>query len=349
MNDVVAILGATGRTGRGIARAVSGSGHAVVLAGRDRARLEAVAAELPGARVVVGTFEEILTAMAELEPTIVVNTVGPFERTSPQAIDALPDAHHLDLANDPIAARAVLDRGDAARSRGRTLVTGAGFGVLATEAPAIRVCAGRPAPASIRVDAMASVAGHGDALGEALAATIIEGVASMGRIPARERRDWPPFGANRERITTPDGDELVSVGFPSGDWVAAGIASSAASVFAGSTEAPSSPLIPLVLPLAQLLLRSARLRRSLVARLARTPIAESASTRASWGRARAEWADGTVRTVWLRTPDGMDFTVSTAAEVVRRLALGEGRPGAFTPGALFGADLAVAAGGAFVE
>jgi hypothetical protein len=43
----------------------------------------------------------------------------------------------------------------------------------------------------------------------------------------------------------------------------------------------------------------------------------------------------------------MDFTVAAAAEVAARLARGEGRPGAYTPGALFGPDLAEAAGGAF--
>ena len=44
----------------------------------------------------------------------------------------------------------------------------------------------------------------------------------------------------------------------------------------------------------------------------------------------------------------MDFTASVAAEVTCRLLHGEGRPGAFTPGALFGAELAEAPGGLFV-
>ena len=44
----------------------------------------------------------------------------------------------------------------------------------------------------------------------------------------------------------------------------------------------------------------------------------------------------------------MDFTVKAATEVALRLARGEGKPGAYTPGALFGAALAVEAGGEFL-
>jgi short subunit dehydrogenase-like uncharacterized protein len=348
MDARTAVLGATGRTGRGIARALSTAGHQLVLVGRDRQRLDALAKELPGAQIVAGPFESALEQVAKLAPDVVVNTVGPFERTAPQTIEALPNAHYLDLANDPIAARSVLDRHDSALASGRTLVSGAGFGVLATESAALRLMESATAPDRVRVDAMAAVAGAGDLLGEALAATIVEGIGSMGRIPARDRRDWPSFGSQRELLTTPDGENILTVGFPSGEWIAAQRATGAREVFAASSEAPTSRMVPLVLPLALLALRSARLRRTLTKRLAAMPLSEKPVTRASWARAWAEWADGTTRVVWLRAGDGMDFTVAVASDVATRLARGEGRPGAFTPGELFGADLAVAAGGVFV-
>ena len=68
----------------------------------------------------------------------------------------------------------------------------------------------------------------------------------------------------------------------------------------------------------------------------------------SWGHARVEWSDGTVREGWLRVGDGTDFTAAVAAEVTQRLLRGEGRPGAHTPGSLFGPELAEAIGGEFV-
>ena len=68
----------------------------------------------------------------------------------------------------------------------------------------------------------------------------------------------------------------------------------------------------------------------------------------SWGHARVWWPSGSVRDGWLRTGDGHDFTAAVAAEVTQRLLRGDGRPGAFTPGALFGSELAEAAGGSFL-
>jgi NAD(P)H-binding len=351
MDGTIAVLGATGRTGRGIARRLHEAGAPVVLVGRDAARLALLAAELPGARVVAGSFEDTLARLGSqnIDIDIVVNTVGPFERTAPRAIDALPRAHYVDLANDPIAFSLVLGRHAEATAAGTTLVTGAGFGVLATEAAALLVVEGHGAPESVRVDAMASVSGDGSPLGEALAATIIDGIASMARIPARDRRDWPGFGSRRELLVTPEGQGILCVGFPSGEFVAASRATGATSVFSGSSEAPTSRIIPFVLPLAFVLLRSARLRRSLTARLAALPWTASETSRPSWARARAEWPDGTQRVTWFRAGEGMDFTIAVASEVALRLARGEGRPGAFTPGELFGTGLALTAGGTFVE
>jgi short subunit dehydrogenase-like uncharacterized protein len=44
----------------------------------------------------------------------------------------------------------------------------------------------------------------------------------------------------------------------------------------------------------------------------------------------------------------MDYTIGAAAETAARLARGEGEPGAHTPAAALGPDLATAAGGTFV-
>ena len=349
MTQSIAVLGATGRTGRGIARKLAEAGQSVILVGRDAARLNAVAAELPGSRVVAGALDQAMSELSGEQLAVVVNTIGPFERTAPQAIDAFTSAHYVDLANDPIAFGLVLGREAAARAARRTLVTGAGFGVLATEAAAMHVVEGRPTAKSVRVDAMSSSEADGSPLGEALAATIIDGIGSMSRIPARERRDWPGFGSQRELVITPEGQHILSVGFPSGEYIAAARATGASTAFSASSEAPSSRLVPVVMPLALVALRSARLRRSLVTRMAAVPWVSREEPRPSWARARAEWADGTTRVAWLRIGDAMEFTIATGAEVALRLAKGEGRPGAFTPGALFGTQLALQSGGVFVD
>ena len=50
----------------------------------------------------------------------------------------------------------------------------------------------------------------------------------------------------------------------------------------------------------------------------------------------------------MRAGEAMAFTNAVTTEVALRLASDEGRPGAYTPGALFGPDLAVQVGGQFI-
>lgn len=59
--------------------------------------------------------------------------------------------------------------------------------------------------------------------------------------------------------------------------------------------------------------------------------------------------DGTTAEGWLRLPEAQTTTVAVCAETARRLARGEGRPGAHTPAALFGPDLVTSTGGEFVD
>ncbi len=345
------VLGGTGRSGRAIAAALRARGLDPVLVGRDRARLTAAA---DGARTVpAGGVDETAAAIRRDRPAVVVNTVGPFARTAePIARAALAvGAHYLDLANDVDAASTLLALDDEARRAGSTLVTGAGFGVTAAESVALWLCRDEPTPASLRVDAVPSLALEEGPLGEALAATLLEGFAGGGRA-GRHYRDGRlvpvRLAADPTRLRLPDGDEVTTVGVPFGDLIAAQRVSGAPNVVAGSSEVPSSPLVRAVIPVAALLLRSARVRRFAIRRLAGVHLSERARPRAhSWAHASARWADGRVREGWLRLGDAQEFTGAVPAEIARRLLHGEGAPGATTPAAMFGTGLAQACGGEF--
>lgn len=65
----------------------------------------------------------------------------------------------------------------------------------------------------------------------------------------------------------------------------------------------------------------------------------------SWGRATAEWSDGSTRTAWLRAGDANDFTTCVLAESALRILDGHASPGTGTPVQLLGLDLVEAAGG----
>ncbi|RCG31788.1 hypothetical protein DQ384_09660 [Sphaerisporangium album] len=355
MTDVW-ILGGTGRSGRAIAAQLRAQGIRPVLVGRDAARLVAVA---EGDRTVVaGSAEAMAAEIRRQRPAAVVNTVGPFTRTATPTIRACLDggSDYLDLANDLSAVATTLALGDSVAASGRTVVTGAGFGVTATESVVVKLCEGRAAPEQVRVDMVPSLETQAGVLGEALAATILDGipgVAGGGRFQGRRYRDGrlvaAPIGGDPVRLTLPDGGVVTTAGMPLGELIAAQRASGAPNVVAASSEAPSSPVVRAILPVATAVLGIRPVREFAIRRLAAVKVAAKPKPREhSWGHAVVRWPDGTTREGWLRLGEAQEWTGAVPAEVVRRLLAGEGKPGAFTPAALFGPSLAQACGAEYV-
>lgn len=351
MKNEVWVLGASGRTARLIARRLHQVGVPLVLVGRDRGRLEAVAAELGGApRLLAGSLTSNLTTLAEDPPGVVVSTVGPFTRTGVDVARACPPGtHYVDISNELTAFEQILALDRQAADHGQVLVTGAGFGVLATESVVLRLCAGRPRPTRVRVDALAAVALEAGVVGPALAATIVEIVSAGGREVQHGRLVRASSADHPVQLTTPDGDVLGTGSGASGDLISAWRASDADSIIAASTAAPSNRLVRSLLPAMSAIFGLPGVGRIATSVIARIPLrAQGMARPSSWGHARVEWPDGTVREGWLRAGEGTEFTAAVAAEVTRRLLRGEGRPGGHTPGALFGPELAEAAGGEFI-
>lgn len=345
MESKVWVLGGTGRAGGEVAAQLAERGVHPVLVGRNAARLTEVAARFPGATTVVAaSADEMAERIRQERPDVVINTVGPFAETALPLVRAcLPTSHDVDLANDVDAISALLDLGEEAAAADRTLVSGAGFGVAATESVVVKLCEGRPPAAAVRVDMVPSLGMEEGKVGEALAATLVDGLASPGRgqgEPAAAR-----LGDELMVLTLPDRSQVKTASLPLGELVAAHRASGAPSVVSASSEAPTSPVVRAVLPLGVALLRIQAVRAFVKRRLAQVHVKPRERSREhSWGHARVRWADGSTREGWLRTGDAQIFTGALAAEVAKRLVAGEGRPGAYTPAALFGPTLVEACG-----
>lgn len=341
------ILGATGRVGTGVAHMLAARGCSLVLVGRDEARLGASASMLGGSieTRVLPTLEATCAAIAREAPAVVLSTIGPFATTAVPVARACPaGTHYVDLSNELSGVRDVLALDEEARAAGTCLVPGAGYGFVGTESLVRALCEGRPTPTRVRVTSIPIVRAGG-VVGDALAGSIVHALAQGGRVYRAGELVRAPVGSEARALALPDGRRVVTGSVPSGDLEAARRASLAPDVVATSSYAPTGTLARLALPIAAALFSSRPLRELVVRRFARMRVSAppSDAVTTSWAHARVEWSDVT-REAWLRTDDVTSFTNGVAAEVAARLAEGRARPGAFTPGALFGPSLAEAAG-----
>lgn len=353
------IVGGTGRVGRGVAARLVTAGLTPVLVGRDADRLHEAAGPYGLRTVVAPTPEAAASELEHATPAVVVNTVGPFTRSATPLVEACLAAgsHYVDPANDLPAVQALLARDAAAVRAGRTLVTAAGFGGAVTESVVAWLCEDARRPVAVLTAMLPSLELQAGVLGEALASTLVEGLPGVpggsryqGRRIEHDRLVRAPVGGRSRVLTTPDGDRVGIGPMPLGELVAAQRASGAPRVESWSSEAPrgwpARTLLPIALPLLNLgPVRRVVGRRLAVVRFAPRP----APRRHSWGYAHVTWSDGTATQGWLALDEAQRVTEAVAAEVAHRLALGRGRPGAFTPAALFGPGLARDLGGTYTR
>lgn len=357
--DEIWILGATGNVGRALAaRLVAEGAVNLVLIGRSEARLSSAFHDLsrraPAGSLslrALGDVDAMIAAVRAERPAVVVNLVGSYGETAlPLARACMPGGHYVDLSIDNATLASLVGLDSEAREAGSTVIGGAGFGVLGTEALVVRLCEGMPTPAHVEIDALSSYAPEDGVVGDAFAATSVEVMIIGGRVYRDGVLKAVPLGSNLRTHALPDGTSVRSAAVPSGELFAAHQASGAPSIDFTSALAPTSAVIRATLPLMSRLLRIPAMRRMITRQLAAATTTKGPRPRPySWGHAVVTWPDGTRREAWLRAEDAMDYTADVLAAVVRRLRAGSAPRGAFTPAAAFGPGIAVEAGADFVD
>jgi short subunit dehydrogenase-like uncharacterized protein len=357
MTSTITVLGASGLVGRAIVSHLpAATTRPLVLVGRNSERLQAVAASaqdagaLQPAILVTGNkgWATVLNQAPHTE--LVLNLVGPATRTAPEILDWCLShrVHYCDVANELDAIRTTLAHDRDARGAEVSVTTGAGFGVVATEALALALRGDRPPPRSARVAAMPGMAGRG----RNVAASAVEVLAVGGWAYRGGRLTAARPGSAHWRIPTPTGRVLSGIGVAVGDLEAAAHASGARDVDAFTTEMPANPFVRAVLPLLSRGARYGVIRRVLEYGVSLTnspgPGAGQAADYVSLSYAELDWPDGTTRRGWLTMGDGYDFTGRVAAAVIRAQLTGRVPHGAYTPAAVLGPKLAYEAGAELV-
>ena len=132
----VVVYGASGYTGRQVARELVQRGARTLVAGRTHRKLAALADELGGEVEIRTAALDDVEALRSLcaEGDVVVNCAGPFTRTASAVVDAALAArtHYVDITAEQLASKPVFERDAEARAAGIALLPAtAVFGALA--------------------------------------------------------------------------------------------------------------------------------------------------------------------------------------------------------------------------
>ena len=149
----IVLFGATGYTGRLTAEVLTARGASPVLAGRNGAALDKLAADLGGAQTAVADVTDPDSVRALLgRGDVLVTTVGPFLRHGRPALDAAiaAGAHYFDSTGEGPFIRTVFEHDEQARAAGSGLLSAFGFDYVPGNLAA--GLALREAPTAVRVD-----------------------------------------------------------------------------------------------------------------------------------------------------------------------------------------------------
>ncbi|WP_329173372.1 MULTISPECIES: saccharopine dehydrogenase family protein [unclassified Streptomyces] len=324
------LYGATGYTGRLIARRAVALGMRPVLAGRSAAKVVPLAAELGLEHRVFGLQEPaaIRRGLAGVES--VAHCAGPFVRTAlPMATACVETGTgYLDITGEIDVFESLHALGGRAASAGVTLLPGAGFDVVPTDCVAALLAA--RLPDATQLD-LAFITGGGASPGTAR--TALESAADGGRIRSGGEIRTVPFGSRQVRAAFPSGARTV-VSVPWGDV-------STAYHSTGIPDITTYMALPAPALAMTRMLRLGPLRGAVggaVGRLVRGPGERALNGTGCevWGRARD--AAGNTVSATLTGPNPYRLTVDAVLRIVGRLK--ELPDGFQTPSRALGADFA---------
>jgi short subunit dehydrogenase-like uncharacterized protein len=336
MSDPILLYGATGYSGRLVARELCRLGVRPLLGGRDAQRTAAAAAALGLEHRVASVDDSAALAAAFGEVAVVINAAGPFAHTAePVALACLESgAHYLDLCGEVPALDRLSRRHAAARTRGVMLLPGVGFDVVPTDCLAAHVARrlGGARSLTLAVSRLGFLSpGSAKTLLEHFDCGVSRHGGSLRPLPLASLERSFDFGAGPRPCLNVSLADVVTAFFTTG-------------IRDIMTFAEATPLLRL-LPFGDAFapwLRSsagAALGHALADALWRDPPAPADARRMSMAIvAEAEDASGRRVRARLTTPEAYELTAFTAATIAARVAAGDHEPGFQTPARLFGAD-----------
>lgn len=333
------LYGATGYTGRLIAKRAQRKGLNPILGGRRASALSELARDL-NLRYRVLDLSEPDAVRAQLDDIdAVLNCAGPFTATAPAMVDACLRAgtHYLDITGEIPVFEHCHNQDARARERGVALVPGVGFDVVPTDCLAAKLKAALPGATSL---VLAFEAEGGPSPGTAK--TAVQGLGDGGLVRRGGRLRRVPLAYKTREVTFKKRRRLV-VTIPWGDVYTAYVTTGIPDIEVYMSAPPRAVKRLQRLRYIRYLLKLPPVRAWLQRRAgARTRGPDEGTRSTTHCYIYGEVGDGQGGSArgHMVTPNGYTMTVNAALGVVERV-LGEGVPGGYyTPALLMGADFA---------
>jgi short subunit dehydrogenase-like uncharacterized protein len=332
----ILIYGATGYTGKLTARTAKEKGLSPVLAGRNEAKVKAVADPLGFQYRAFDLSERAKLDTALSEVDVVLHIAGPFSATSRPMADAClrTGTHYLDITGEIDVFEALAARDAEAKSKGVMLLPGVGFDVVPSDCLAAHMK--RRLPDAIDLKMYIGGLGH---VSRGTAKTMVEGIDKGTRV----RRDGKFVTMARANQDTVD--------FGSGPKATLGVSWGDVSTAYYSTQIPNIEVHFESMPQMAAAQRMPSFVKSIMgwpfvqgllkAQIDRMPEGPTDAQRRE-GHAIligvATNAKGERARTRLTTREGYTLTADTGLEIARRVVAGEFKPGFQTPSLAYGAD-----------
>ena len=335
------IYGANGYSGRLIAEEAARRGLRPIVAGRDDDTIRGLGDTLGLLTRVFDLSHAAAMRRAIKGSRLVLHCAGPFSSTSRPMLDACLEMgiHYLDITGEIDVFAACHSRSDDARERGVAVAPGVGFDVVPTDCVASLLRESLPDASSLTLGFEAS---GGPSVGTAK--TSVEGLVRGGRVRRAGVLIEVPL-AYKTRTFDREGKPRLATTIPWGDVYTAYVTTGIPNIEVYMAASRSSVAFLRRLNWVRPLLRFKSVARFVQARTIATTKPPSAERRAQtncyiWGEAMTP--AGRVSRMEIETPNGYEFTVSSALGVIEKFLGAEKVAGGYyTPSQLMGSRYAL--------
>ncbi|HVF15609.1 MAG TPA: saccharopine dehydrogenase NADP-binding domain-containing protein [Steroidobacteraceae bacterium] len=340
LTDPWLLYGANGYTGGLIAREAVKRGMKPVLAGRSKAKVEKLAAEL-GCKSAVFDLGDHTSLVRSLENMRgVLNCAGPFAYTARSMMQAClaMHVHYFDITGEIDVFELAHSVHDKAQRSGIVLCPGVGFDVVPTDCLALKLKLAMRDATHLALGFESSAG-----LSKGTAKTSIESAGFGGRVRRDGKLVTVPLASQTRKIDFGSGSERLAMTIPWGDVSTAFYTTEIPNieVFVATSQKAVEKMrrANMLLPVLRQRWLKALLKFGIQHRLKPPTQAQRENNPTFvWGEARN--AAGQVLTARMRTANGYTLTVNSSLGILSEVFAGVPDPGFTTPALLVGPDFA---------